>query len=150
MSENQKMKLEDMLCFTIYASSREITRLYRPVLSQFNLTYPQYLALVVLWEKEKCTVTELGDRLLLDSATLTPLLKRLEASELITRKRSLGDERKVEITLTKKGEELQADVEEVSLKIFTELCQTEENYYKLMDINKNLLDKAHEIARKVR
>ncbi|MGG1679915.1 MarR family winged helix-turn-helix transcriptional regulator [Neobacillus sp. NRS-1170] len=142
-----KMKLEDMLCFNIYAASREITRLYRPILNQFNITYPQYLVLILLWEKEVCTVTELGERLFLDSATLTPLLKRLESSELVYRSRSAADERKVEIVLTSKGALLQAELDNVSRSIFEKICHSEDEYVNALEFSKDILKKANKLAR---
>lgn len=100
------LKLDNQLCFAIYACSREITRLYRPYLDAMGLTYPQYLALLVLWEQPRLSVNEIGARLSLDSGTLTPMLKRMEAMGLIRRTRDTGDERKVFIELTEKGEQL--------------------------------------------
>jgi len=100
------LHLDNMLCFVIYAASREMTRLYRPVLEELGLTYPQYLVMVVLWEEQSVTVKQLGDRLFLDSGTLTPLLKRLEASGLVARERSREDERLVVISLTDAGRAL--------------------------------------------
>ncbi|MFJ5761142.1 MarR family winged helix-turn-helix transcriptional regulator [Neobacillus sp. NPDC093182] len=147
MTNREVTTLEDMLCFNIYAASREITRIYRPILSKFNITYPQYLVLILLWEKKISTVTELGERLYLDSATLTPLLKRLEAAEFVYRKRSAEDERRVEIGLTEKGAALQNDLKDVSISIFEKICKTEENYFGSLDISKELLQKAHDIAR---
>jgi MarR family transcriptional regulator, organic hydroperoxide resistance regulator len=147
MTNREVTTLEDMLCFNIYAASREITRIYRPILSKFNITYPQYLVLVLLWEKENCTVTELGERLYLDSATLTPLLKRLEAANLVYRKRSTVDERRVEIGLTDKGAALKNDLKDVSISIFEKICKTEENYFGFLDKSKEVLKKAHDVAR---
>ncbi|MDR6551005.1 MarR family transcriptional regulator [Paenibacillus qinlingensis] len=148
MKEREEYKVEDMLCFTIYATSRELTRIYRPTLEKFGLTYPQYLVMVVLWETRESTVTALGDRLLLDSGTLTPLLKRLQEAELIVRKRSVEDERKVEIGLTEKGAILQEQMKHVSVEIFAEICGTAEKYMQSLEQLKNLLEKANEIARR--
>lgn len=106
MEKEQMLKLENQLCFSIYACSREITKLYRPYLEEMGLTYPQFLVLVVLWEREACSVKELGEELYLDSGTLTPMLKRMEAASLIKRQRSNEDERKVYITLTEQGKAL--------------------------------------------
>lgn len=147
MTNREVTTLEDMLCFNIYAASREITRIYRPILSKFNITYPQYLVLVLLWEKKICTVTELGERLYLDSATLTPLLKRLEAANLVYRKRSAEDERRVEIGLTDRGAALQNELKDVSISIFEKICKTEESYFGFLDKSKELLQKAYDIAR---
>jgi MarR family transcriptional regulator, organic hydroperoxide resistance regulator len=104
----EHMKLDNQLCFAIYACSREMNRLYRPLLDELNITYPQYLVLLVLWEKDEATVKQLGESLYLDSGTLTPLLKRMEGAGLITRERSSEDERKVVISLTEAGKQLKS------------------------------------------
>ncbi|WP_425383168.1 MarR family winged helix-turn-helix transcriptional regulator [Rossellomorea oryzaecorticis] len=98
--------LENQICFKIYTAEREITRLYRGLLEEIGVTYPQYLALLVLWEKERITVKELGKKLFLDSGTLTPMLKRMESNGLLSRERSKEDERSVIISLTEKGASL--------------------------------------------
>ncbi|MFC4528310.1 MarR family transcriptional regulator [Dyella halodurans] len=95
--------LDQQLCFALYAASRSITGLYRPLLEPMGLTYPQYLVMLVLWEQDDVTVRELGQRLQLDSGTLTPLLKRLQAAGLVSRQRRSDDERVVEIRLTPAG-----------------------------------------------
>lgn len=99
----EKLCLRNQVCFKFYALSRHITSLYQPLLAELKLTYPQYLVMLVLWEKEPISVKELGQQLMLDSGTLTPLLKRLEQRGLLNRKRSTEDERKVEVSLTEKG-----------------------------------------------
>ncbi|WP_207766414.1 MarR family winged helix-turn-helix transcriptional regulator [Siphonobacter curvatus] len=104
----EQLKLDQQLCFPLYAASRLVTGLYRPLLEELSLTYPQYLVLLVLWEKESVTVKELGEQLWLDSGTLTPLLKRMQEKNLVTRTRSSDDERVVNITLTEAGKDLQA------------------------------------------
>ena len=101
--ENQ-IKLSNQLCFQIYNLSKEMVGLYRPLLEDLDITYPQYLVMLVLWEHQKINVKEIGMLLNLDSETLTPLLKRLEAKQLVLRERSKKDERIVEISLTEKGE----------------------------------------------
>jgi len=101
--ENQ-IKLSNQLCFQIYNLSKEMVGLYRPLLEDLDITYPQYLVMLVLWEHQKINVKEIGMLLNLDSGTLTPLLKRLEAKQLVLRERSKKDERIVEISLTEKGE----------------------------------------------
>ena len=98
--------LDNQLCFALYSTSLAMTKLYKPLLDELGLTYPQYLAMLVLWEKDGLTVGELGERLYLDSGTLTPLLKRLEVSGLISRIRAVEDERRVHITLTAAGRKL--------------------------------------------
>lgn len=105
MSEN--LKLENQLCFPIYALSRQITALYRPHLDKMEITYPQYLVLLVLWEHATVSVKDLGKRLWLDSGTLTPLLKRMESGGLVIRERSNEDERIVNIIITDKGKRLE-------------------------------------------
>ncbi len=99
-----QIKLSNQLCFQIYNLSKEITGLYRPLLEDLDITYPQYLVMLVLWEYQKMNVKEIGKLLNLDSGTLTPLLKRLETKQLVLRERSKKDERIVEISLTEKGE----------------------------------------------
>lgn len=118
MTDELFLKLEQHLCFVTYACSKEITRRYRPILEQFGLTYTQYITLVVLWEVDPIPMKELGARLYLDSGTLTPLLKKLEAMELIIRKRDLADERSVLVALTPQGRELKAQVKNIPLRLF--------------------------------
>ena len=105
--EQGSMLLSDQACFALYAASRALTNLYRPVLEELGLTYPQYLVLLVLWERGSVPVGELGTALHLDYGTLTPLLKRLEAHGIVRRERSASDERSVLITLTEPGIALQ-------------------------------------------
>ena len=103
--------LDYQVCFALYSTSLAMTKLYKPLLDGIGLTYPQYLAMLVLWERDGVTVSELGERLFLDSGTLTPLLKRLEASDLITRLRDAQDERRVRISLTSAGRALRQQAE---------------------------------------
>ena len=100
--------LDNQLCFALYSTSLAMTRVYKPLLDDIGLTYPQYLAMLVLWEEDGLMVSALGERLYLDSGTLTPLLKRLESSGLIARIRAVEDERRVHITLTAAGRKLKA------------------------------------------
>ena len=102
-SDNAMLLLDNQLCFALYSTSLTMTRFYKPLLDELGITYPQYLVLLVLWEQEGLTVSELGNRLFLDSGTLTPLLKRMESSGLVTRLRAVEDERRVHITLTTAG-----------------------------------------------
>jgi len=104
--ERDGPRLEEQLCFAVYQTGHAFTRLYRSVLADLGLTYPQYLVMLVLWERDGLSVKAVGDRLSLDSGTLTPLLKRLEVSGLIRRERSREDERQVLLHLTGKGEAL--------------------------------------------
>ncbi len=108
LPSDQALKLDHQLCFALYSASLAMTKLYKPLLEEMGLTYPQYLAMLVLWENDGVTVSELGDRLYLDSGTLTPLLKRLETADLVTRLRDVQDERRVLIRLTAAGRKLKA------------------------------------------
>ena len=109
--------LENQLCFPLYAASRRIIKLYRPVLDSLGLTYTQYITLLALWERDGETVKALGERLFLDSGTLTPLLKKLEVQGLVRRDRSLEDERNVLIWLTAAGRALKTQAAEVPAQI---------------------------------
>jgi DNA-binding MarR family transcriptional regulator len=102
------LRLDRQLCFALYRAHRAVTRAYAPLLEPLGLTYPQYLALLALWERDGVSVKRLGEQLGLDSATLTPLLKRLEAQKLITRRRDADDERVLRIHLTERGRGLRA------------------------------------------
>ncbi|MEI2664468.1 MarR family winged helix-turn-helix transcriptional regulator [Rossellomorea sp. LJF3] len=113
--------LENQICFKIYTAEREITKLYRSLLEEIGVTYPQYLALLVLWEEKTISVKELGRKLFLDSGTLTPMLKRMEANGLVERKRSSEDERSVIISLTTKGREMKEKAECVPTRLLDRL-----------------------------
>lgn len=107
MDGDESLKLDNQLCFLLYAASRAVTHLYQPLLEPLGLTYPQYLVLLVLWEEDGASVRRLCERLHLDSGTLTPLLSRLEAAGLVRRHRSTADARVVDIHLTAAGKRLQ-------------------------------------------
>lgn len=120
MAKSEKydiLKIENQLCFPLYACSKEIIKKYKPYLDPIDLTYTQYITMLVLWEYGTMNVKELGKRLYLDSGTLTPLLKKLEAKELITRRRSDKDERNMTISLTEKGMQLREDAVTVPEKM---------------------------------
>ncbi|QET05695.1 MULTISPECIES: MarR family winged helix-turn-helix transcriptional regulator [Cupriavidus] len=114
--------LDQQLCFALYSSSLAMTKVYKPILGELGLTYPQYLVMMVLWEREKLSVSELGHRLSLDSGTLTPLLKRLESMSLVTRERDPADERRVLVTLTGAGWQLRQRARGIPEKL---LCATQ-------------------------
>ncbi|MGR3812207.1 MarR family winged helix-turn-helix transcriptional regulator [Jiulongibacter sp. NS-SX5] len=116
--EEVSLLLEDQLCFPFYAISRLITQQYAPFLKQLNITYPQYLVLMLLWEHEELSVGEISQRLYLESNTLTPLLKRMEAKGLLTRTRSQEDERKVLISITSTGSALKSEAECIPQSLF--------------------------------
>jgi MarR family transcriptional regulator, organic hydroperoxide resistance regulator len=100
------LRLDNQICFAVYSTAHAFNRVYKPLLDKLGLTYPQYLVMLVLWERDDVPVKDIGERLFLDSGTLTPLLKRLEAAELIKRTRSTEDERQVLIALTPRGQAL--------------------------------------------
>lgn len=114
-------RLDNQLCFALYSTSLAMSKVYRKLLPRLGLTYSQYLVMMVLWEQDELTVSDIGERLFLDSATLTPLLKRMEAAELITRVRAANDERQVIITLTKSGDALRSKALEMQGEV---LCAT--------------------------
>jgi DNA-binding MarR family transcriptional regulator len=111
-------RLDDQLCFALYAASRAVISAYQPVLAALEITYPQYLVLMVLWEEGECRVTRLGERLELDSGTLSPLLKRLEARGLVERRRRSDDERVVEVRLTTEGKRLEKQAISIQQQAF--------------------------------
>lgn len=106
LNTDAMLQLDNQLCFALYSASLAMTKVYKPLLDSIGLTYPQYLVMLVLWEKEGLMVSEIGEKLSLDSGTLTPLLKRLETSGLVTRIRAVDDERRVHIALTAAGRAL--------------------------------------------
>lgn len=111
------LKLENQLCFPLYACSKEVVRRYKPYLDELDLTYTQYITMMVLWDKKSINVKDLGDRLFLDSGTLTPLLKKLENKGYISRERSKTDERNLIVTITDKGEALKEKAADVPVKM---------------------------------
>jgi DNA-binding MarR family transcriptional regulator len=115
------LRLDQQLCFALYNASRSLTRAYAPLLEPLGLTYPQYLAMMVLWEQKEASVKVLGERLGLDSGTLTPLLKRLEQRGLVTRRRDPADERVVLVELTAEGQKLRAKARRIPTEI---ACRT--------------------------
>lgn len=120
MSENERyeaLRLDNQLCFPLYACAKEIVRRYKPFLDEIDLTYTQYIVMMVLWEEREINVKELGSRLYLDSGTLTPVLKRLEQKGLITRQRDDKDERVLIVSITKEGDELKDKAVEIPVKM---------------------------------
>lgn len=120
-NDMQKLWLENQICFPLYTTSRLITKLYTPLLDELDITYPQYLVLLILWKEGNKSVSDISEQLLLESNTLTPLLKRMERKQLIYRKRSDLGERKVVISLTDKGESVREDAVCIPDKIITQL-----------------------------
>lgn len=135
----ESLKLENQLCFPIYALSRQITALYRPHLEALELTYPQYLVILALWEHETVTVKQLGKLLWLDSGTLTPLLKRMEENGLLSRNRSEADERVVNIRISAKGTALKQLALSIPEAIKNALSTDDEQLFNLRDQLKQIL-----------
>jgi DNA-binding MarR family transcriptional regulator len=121
------LMLDNQLCFAVYSTAHAFNRVYKPLLDRLGLTYPQYLVMLVLWERDDVPVKDIGERLFLDSGTLTPLLKRLEAAELIRRTRNADDERQVLIALTSQGQALREKAKAVPQGILAaSACSTSE------------------------
>lgn len=138
-SSNDSLLLENQICFPLYAASRMMIQAYREPLEELGLTYPQYLVMLILWEKDGLTVSQIGARLFLDSGTLTPVLKRLEANNFIKRNRSDKDERKVEIELTYPGKSLKTKAAHIPEKIQSLLNQWEEGELSMFKTQVNKL-----------
>ena len=124
----EQLKLDNQLCFSMYTASRLITRLYQPHLKKIDLTYLQYIVMLVIWEKEKIVLKELGELLYLDSGTLSPLIKKLEKKDLVKKQRSEEDERILEVEITQKGKELKEKAKDIPFKIAEETGLTMEQY----------------------
>ncbi|RLJ31928.1 DNA-binding MarR family transcriptional regulator [Chryseobacterium sp. 7] len=140
--ENPKTpKLENQICFPLYVIAKEITGLYRPFLDELGITYPQYLVMMILWDGDGLTVTHIGEKLYLDSGTLTPLLKRLESKGFISRKRKKEDERVVEVFLDEAGKQLQQKACEIPGKIQEKLGIQPEELLHLKDTVLKILNK---------
>ena len=114
---HEAMKLDNQICFPLYAAARYVTGLYTPYLKELGLTYTQYITFLVLWEKDGISVSEIGSRLMLDNGTLSPMLKRMEQAGYIGRERSSDDDRVVIVSLTKKGRDLQEKAKEIPMKV---------------------------------
>ncbi|ALC82348.1 MULTISPECIES: MarR family winged helix-turn-helix transcriptional regulator [Bacillus] len=138
--EFDHLRLENQICFLLYASSREMTKQYKPLLEELDVTYPQYLVLLLLWEHKQLSVKKLGEQLYLDSGTLTPMLKRMEQHDLINRKRSEFDERSVTIQLTDKGQALKNKASSVPLRIAEIIGNNNNDIDTLKSILLNLLE----------
>lgn len=134
-------KLGNQLCFPLYVIAKEITGLYRPFLDELDITYPQYLVMMVLWEQDGLTVNQIGEKLYLDSGTLTPLLKRLETKKFIIRQRKKEDERVVEIFLDEAGKSLKSRACEIPSKIQQKLSLTEADFLELKETVDKILNK---------
>ncbi len=129
--ESEVLKLERQLCFPLYTASRLTTQCYQPILQELGLTYPQYLVMLVLWEKNDLSLSDIAHKLYLQSNTLTPLLKRMEELGLLTRTRSKQDERSICISLTEKGSHLKAQAEQVPSRLMQQVALTKEEAIQL-------------------
>ena len=140
MNEYENLKLDHQLCFALYAATHAVTRAYHDGLEQVGLTYTQYLVMMVLWEKDGVSVGSIAQRLDLDSATLTPMLKRLEVAGFITRKRNKEDERVVEVSLTKMGTELQDQIAKVQKGVECQTGLSQDDFIHLRSSLKKLVE----------
>jgi DNA-binding MarR family transcriptional regulator len=142
-AQTPKVRLEEALCFNLYIASRLMTQAYRPYLSSLDLTYPQFLVMNLLWREEGLLVSSISDSLYLDTGTVTPLLKRLTQLGLITKERSVSDERQVHIHLTKKGRELELKAAHIPMEMFCKLKVSKDRFVQVRDgvreISKNLM-----------
>ena len=134
------MKLNNQLCFPLYAAARNVTSLYTPLLKPLGLTYTQYITLLVLWEKDGVSVSEIGNKLMLDNGTLSPMLKKMEQSGYIERNRSKDDDRVVIITLTQKGIDLQEQAKDIPEKVGSCIDLPIEKARELYDLLYELLE----------
>lgn len=133
------LKLDNQLCFPLYAVSKEIVRKYTPFLNEIDLTYTQYIAMMVMWEHKEVSVKELGEKLFLDSGTLTPLLKNLEKKGFVTRQRSKVDERFLVVSITEEGVKLREKAVDIPAKIGSCICLDEQEAIQLYTIIKKML-----------
>lgn len=138
--EFEQLKLSNQLCFPIYAASRLITREYQPHLDKLGITYPQYLVLMVLWENDGLTVNEIAGKLILNTNTVTPLLKRMEIMKIITRTRSGEDERKVLVRLTQKGKDMRVQAASIPLELVKRLENSPVSTEKLLELKGTLYE----------
>ena len=132
------LKLDNQICFPVYAVSRLITREYQPFLNELGVTYPQYLVLLILWEQDHLTVNTIKEKLILNTNTVTPLLKRMESLQLIKRQRSEDDERKVIISLTEQGKNLKAQALTIPTRLAAGLSASELQVDDLIDLKNRL------------
>ena len=139
MDKYEKIKLDNQLCFSLYAASREVIKTYKPQLDKYGLTYTQYIAMLVVWEYEKITVKEMGQKLHLDSGTLTPVLKKLLSMELIDKYRDKEDDRVVIVEVTEKGRKMKDEIIEVPEKIYWKFSKNIEDAVELKRLLDNLL-----------
>lgn len=138
---DEMLKLENQLCFPLYACAKEVVKRYTPLLEPLGLTYTQYIAMMVLWEHKSVTVKELGKKLYLDSGTLTPMLKKMEKAGWLVRERSKSDERVVVVTITPAGEQLQEKAVDIPIRMSQCIRLESDNAMRLYSLLNELLKK---------
>ncbi|MDF2677854.1 MAG: hypothetical protein K0Q97_2188 [Bacillota bacterium] len=138
VNKDDFLKLDNQLCFSLYVCSKEIIKKYKPLLDPLGLTYTSYITLLALWEEDNINVKDLGKKLYLDSGTLTPILKKLEAANLVTRTRCVTDERNVNISLTKEGMELKEKALSVPNELICSIFKDNENFSSGIDLLNSL------------
>ena len=144
MEELDPLLLKNQLCFPIYALAREITKAYTPFLEEIDLTYTQYVTMMVMWERQEISFKELGEILFLDSGTLTPVIKNLEKKGFVTKERSKEDERTVNVTITKAGNDLKTKAKEIPHKMVCAYQLPQEDGMQLYTLVYKLLNKLSE------
>lgn len=145
MSQFDNLKLDRQLCFALYSATNSITRLYRSLLDEYDLTYPQYLVLLVLWEKDNIAIKEVMKKLKLDSGTLSPIIKRLQAAGMVDKVRADKDERIVRLLLTDKAKKLEPMIAEVQNQV---ACQTELSTSEFFELLESLNQLANSLNKK--
>lgn len=140
----ESLKLDNQICFPLYVCSKEIIRRYKPFLDKLNLTYTQYLVMMVLWEQDEINVSLLGEKLFLDSGTLTPLLKKMEVNGLVVRTRALHDERNIILQLTEQGRKLEKQAKDIPSNLAKCLNVGEEDFKVLYDLLYKLINQMEE------
>lgn len=137
----EPLDIKNQICFPVYSLAKEIVNQYRPLLDELDITYPQYLVLMVLWKEKEQTVGQLGEKLFLDSGTLTPLLKRMEGKNMVVRTRSSADERVVKLTLTKKGIALKEQAKDIPHRLVKAMGISKDELLELKNIITKILNK---------
>jgi DNA-binding MarR family transcriptional regulator len=144
MEKFDKLKLENQICFPLYALSRKVIQLYKPLLDKYNLTYTQYIVMLVLWEEEKISIKELGEKLLLDSGTISPVVKKLAGQGLIEKFRYSEDERIVMVKLTDAGRKMRDEAVEIPEKLYSQFEGDKETLFQLKENLDQILEEITE------
>jgi len=144
--KSEHLKLDNQLCFPIYAASRLIIRSYQPYLEKLDITYPQYLVMLVLWEEDGMSVNAISKKLILNTNTITPLLQRMENQHLLVRQRSTHDERKVVVSLTEKGKALRLQAEDIPIQLGSKLVSGKFSVQEMQDLKAKLYELIAELS----